>query len=176
MKNQHAGPPLQQSCDSVQAGPGSESGANLNPLSRLLGSLEAKVDSMHEGLSQHAAEDIRTLATLRVELRTAIERMARELAERQATIHGQNVDAIRRLENKVDELAALPREVAAMREILHGDDGSPGLVEGLRNITAIIDGDRGRRAAFALVGALLVGLVGIGSGIANLWHLIFSPR
>ncbi len=154
----------------------SERYANLDPLSKLLGALETKVDSLHEGLSRHAVEDIRTLAALRVELREAIERMAREMAERQAALLRQNADTVRRLEDKVDRLAALPGEVAAMREVLHGGEGDSGLVEGVRKITAIIDGDRGRRAAFALVGALLVGLVGIGSGIANLWHLIFPSR
>ena len=144
------------------ADPGSGS---LDPLSRLLGGLESKFDAMTTRLAEHIADDARQFAAVRGEMRETIERLAREQAE-----------ALRRLDEKVDRLGTMPAEIAAMREVLHGSDGDPGLVEGVRRITAVIAGDRGRRAAFALIGALLVGLIGIGSGIANLWHLLFSQR
>jgi hypothetical protein len=139
--------------------------AEIDPLARLLGVLENKLDTGLARFAEHSAEDARQFALLRIEIRETIERLAREQAE-----------AVRRIEESLDRLVGVPGEIAAMREVLHGADGSSGLVAGVRKITAIIDGDRGRRAAYALIGALLVGLVGIGSGIANLWHLLFSNR
>jgi hypothetical protein len=137
----------------------------IDPLARLLGVLENKLDSGLARLAEHAAEDARRFTLLHFEIREAVELLAREQAE-----------AIRRVEESLDRLVEVPGEIAAMREVLHGSEGGPGLVEGMRKITSIIDGDRGRRAAYALVGAMLIGLVGIGSGIANLWHLLFSHR
>ena len=137
----------------------------IDPLARLLGALENKLDTSLARLAEHTAEDARQFVLLRIEIRETIERLACE-----------QVKAIQRIEDSLDRLVTIPGEIAAMREVLHGSDGSSGLVEGMRKITAIIDGDRGRRAAYALIGAMLVGLVGIGSGVANLWHLLFSHR
>jgi hypothetical protein len=137
----------------------------IDPLARLLGMLENKLDTGLVRFAEHTAEDARQFALLRIEIRETIERLALEQAE-----------AIRRIEESLDRLVAVPGEISAMREVLHGSDGGPGLIEGMRKITAVIDGNRGRRAAYALIGAMLVGLVGIGSGIANLWHLLFSNR
>jgi hypothetical protein len=148
--------------------------AEIDPLARLIGGLETKVDGMRTELGRHSDEDLRSITALRVEIREAIERATRELARRQEEMHAQNVAAIAELRQAHRLLADLPGEVAAMGAVLHGGEDGPGLVKAMRQVTAIFEGNRGRRAAWALLGTLVVALAGIASGIASVWHALFS--
>jgi hypothetical protein len=148
----------------------------IDPVARLLGGLEQQIAALRDSFARHAEDDVRAHADQRVETREAIERTARDVLDRQTDLHRQNLAVIRRIEETIEKLTPLVPAVTAMQEMLRGADGEGGLVEAMRQVTSILDGNKGRRAAFALVGTLIVAIVGIGSGIANLWHLVFPHR